>query len=426
MPTGLRVAPLVLTMLSAATVARADVVLDWNALAVETLVRTGQSPFAQARFAAIVQVAVFEAVNATTHQYDPYDPGPPYAGVVAPVGASSEAAAIQAAYRVLKTYFPSSTNPDLDAARTASLAAIPDGSAKTNGIATGEQAAAAMISLRQNDGSSPATVSPIGLPLPGVWQLTAPPGCAATASGGSFYQWKNVTPFGIASVEPFRPDPPPSLTSSEYTKDFNEVKTVGAVGSTVRPADRSDVARFYAASSPTLVFNLAARQLATARGESLTTNARALALLNMATNDSLVASFSTKYLYNFWRPENAIKFPGDYGNRKIEPDPSYAPFITTPCFPSYPSNHASGSNGAAETLRRLYGEGGHTLQITNPFNAGVAALTFTYTTLNQICDDVDDARVYGGIHFRFDQVAGGKMGRAIATEIYKNNLRKGN
>ena len=173
----------------------------------------------------------------------------------------------------------------------------------------------------------------------------------------------------MPDVVAFRPDPPPSLTSSEFTKDYNEVKRVGGVDSTERPQDRSDVARFYAASSPTLIFNLAARQVADAEHRSISENARALALLNMATSDSLVASFATKYHYNFWRPETAIRFLAFYGNSKTPPDPTFVPFITTPCFPSYPSNHASGSNGAAEILRRIYGEGGHAITMTNPFNA---------------------------------------------------------
>ena len=171
---------------------------------------------------------------------------------------------------------------------------------------------------------------------------------------------------------------------------------------------------------------MALRQVATAEQRSLSDNARALALLNMATSDSLVASFSTKYHYNFWRPENAIRFLSDYGNPKTPPDPTYVPFISTPCFPSYPSNHASGSNGAAEILRRVYGEGGHAILITNPFNAPVANLQFPYSTFNEMCDDIDDARVYGGIHFRFDQVAGNRLGREIATYVYKHNLRKAN
>ena len=139
-----------------------------------------------------------------------------------------------------------------------------------------------------------------------------------------------------------------------------------------------------------------------------------------------MASFATKYHYNFWRPENAIRFQDSYGNPKTPPDPAYVPFITTPCFPSYPSNHASGSNGAAEILRLVYGEGEHVIAIANPLVASVANLHFDYTTFNQICDDIDDARVYGGIHFRFDQEVGGRLGREIATYVYKHNLRKAN
>jgi hypothetical protein len=160
-----------------------------------------------------------------------------------------------------------------------------------------------------------------------------------------------------------------------------------------------------------------------AKNLSVSENARALALLNMASSDSLVASFYNKYYYNLWRPETAIRFTGDF-NKKADPDPSFAPYILTPCFPAYPSNHASGSNGAGEILRRIFGEGGHTIVMTNRLNAGVANLTFIYTTFNQILNDVDDARVYGGIHYWFDQVGGNKLGREIATDVYKNNLRK--
>ncbi len=149
-------------------------------------------------------------------------------------------------------------------------------------------------------------------------------------------------------------------------------------------------------------------------------NARALALINMAINDSLVASFLNKYHYNLWRPETAIRAGDTDGNSKTDSDPGFLPFIATPCFPSYPSNHASGSNGGAEVLRRLYGAGGHSITLSNP---AVPNLTLHYTTFKQITDDVDDARVYGGIHFRFEQVGGVRLGREIATSVYKNNLR---
>jgi hypothetical protein len=283
-----------------------------------------------------------------------------------------------------------------------------------------------MIALRVGDGSSPPQFNTPASNDPGVWQLT--PSC--TPSGGAFFQWQNVTPFGVPSVPgstawiaPFAPGPPPALTSHTYARNFNQVKRVGNVSSdlTDRPQDRADVARFYAASSPSFVFNLAARQVATAEGTSLSENARAFALLNMASNDSLVASFWTKYHYNFWRPETAIHEASFDGNGRTDADVTFAPYILTPCFPSYPSNHGSGSNSAAEILRRVFGEGGHAITMSNP---AVPGLTFNYTRFNQITDDISDARVYGGIHFRFDQDAGADLGRDIATYVYKHNLRR--
>jgi len=361
---------------------------------------------------------VFEAVNAITGDYKSY-----LGTVVAPAGASADAAAVAAAYHVLKNYFPLA--PNLDAAYAASLAVIPNGSAKSGGIATGQAAAAQMITLRLGDGSSPPQFYPPASIDPGVWQLT--PSCPA--AGGIGFQWQNVTPFGVPSVPgsqawiaQFAPGPPPAITSERYARDYNEVKRVGSVSSdlTERPQDRSDVARFYAVSSPSFVFNLAARQVAASEGSSLAENARVLALLNMATNDSLVVSFWTKYRYKLWRPETAIHEGNLDGSAKTDADLTFVPYILTPCFPSYPSNHGSGSNSAAEILRRAYGADGHAITIANP---AVPGLTFHYTRFNQITDDISDARVYGGIHFRFDQDAGADLGRDVATYVYKHNLR---
>ena len=404
-----------------------DVVLQWNNIAVTTML-TGPgpaSPFGQARFAAIVQLAVFEAVNAITHHYQPY-----LGTITAPAGASADAAAVAAAYTVLRNYFSTNSAAALDAARASSLAAIPDSQSKTDGIATGEAAAAAMIALRVGDGAAPLTFktpAPVAL---GEWQPT--PGCPTVGSvpgaaflGGQFFNWQNVTTFGIPSTGDFTLDPPPSLTSERYTKDYIEVMTFGAKNSTVRPQDRSDVARIYRDTSPTNLLNSAARQVAAAQGRSLSENARALALLNMATSDSLVASFANKYSNNFWRPETAIHAGLTDGNPKTDPDTAlapYIPYITTPCFPSYPSNHASGTGGGAEVLRRMYGAGGHTITVSSP-NPADAGIVLHYTTFKAITNDVDDARVFGGIHFRFDQEAGGRMGRDIATYVVKHNLQ---
>ena len=409
--------------------ARADVVLHWDEVAVRAL--TTQNPalnaFVQARLAAIVQLAVFEAVNATTGQYRAYlgsAVAPSGSPIVAPAGASGEAAAIAAAHAVLVHYLSASasTVAALDAERAASLGVIPDGAAKSDGIAVGLAAAAAMIDERVGDGSSPVLgFTPVN-PGVGEWALT--PGCTV----GVLFNWRDVKPFGV--VQPatthwagaFRPAPPPALGSNGYAKDYDEVKKVGNASASAqdRPADREVLARFYAAASPTFVFHTAARQLAERRGDSLAENARSLALISIATNDSLVASFAAKYYYDLWRPVTAIPAGGTDGNSKTEPG-AFTPLISTPCFPSYPSNHASGSNGAAEVMRRIYGAAGHAIELSATVPV-VGAVTLRYSSIERICDDIDDARVIGGIHFRFDQVAGTRLGRDVATHVYKNNL----
>ena len=393
-------------LISAPAAARADVVRQWNAIAVSV---PAGSPFNQARVMAATQLAVFEAVNAIQGGYEPY-----LGTVVAPPGASADAAVIAAAYRVLKHYVPGAA---IDTLRADSLAAIPDGSAKEAGITVGEAAAAAIIAARANDVSA---VPEFYLPTstdPGQWQLT--PSC--TAAGGNSVHWLELKPFGVADATAFVAGPPPALTSNEYTKDFDEVKRVGSKNSTERSQDRSDVARFYAASSPAYVMNLAARQVAEAQGRSMIHSARALALINMAISDAAVASFATKYAYTFWRPETAIRAADLDDNPKTEVDPTWEPYVLTPCFPSYGSNHGSLSGAGAEVLRRVYGAGGHAIEMTN---AAFPTLKYPYSEFHQITADIADARVFGGIHYRFDQVVAERLGREVATAVYKGNLRK--
>jgi hypothetical protein len=282
-------------------------------------------------------------------------------------------------------------------------------------------AADALIALRAADGSSPLTTIVPTSTLAGDYQLTT--GCAASV----FYNWQNVTPFGIADASDFLLDPPPYLASNRYTKDYLEVKTVGADTSAERPADRAEVVRLYAISSPSFVLSMATRQIAEAKATSPSENARALALIQMAISDALVASFMNKYHYNHWRPETGIRNGSTDGNDKTEGDPGFTTFIPTPCFPSYPSNHASGTNGGLEAMRRLFGAAGHDITITNNVPAlgslPPTVISKYYTQLKEIGADVDDARVYGGIHWRYDQDAGNVLGRAVGTEVVKNNLR---
>lgn len=387
---------------------KADVILDWNAIMQATV--SSQPPFPQARLAAITQLAVFEAVNAITHEYKPY-----LGTITASAGASAEAAAIASAHTVLRNYFSGSA-ASLDAARASSLATIPNSPSKTAGIAVGEAAAAAMIAARTNDGSSPAAFFMPSSSNPGEWQLT--PSC--TPAGGAFFQWKDVTPFGIRSTSQFRLGPPPLLTSGRYTRTYDEVKEVGGINSTERPQDRADVARFYAAVTPVGVWNDVARKLSAAQMKSLSENAHDFALINMAISDGAVATFDTKYHYNSWRPETAIRDAGIDGNDKTAPDAAFMPFIVTPCFPGYPSAHATLSNAAREVMEESYGSGRFSITLST---AALAGVTLHYSTLTQITDDIDDARVYGGIHFRTDQDAGTVLGRRIGLYVYRHNLR---
>jgi hypothetical protein len=401
------VAILSLPASSARADAGSDVVLEWNAIMVTTI--GSQNPFAQARVAAITQLAVFEAVNSITDEFEPY-----LGAISAPPAASAEAAAVTAAHNVLVTYLPLAATT-LDAAEATSLAAIPDGQSKDDGIAVGAAAAAALVAARTLDGSSPAQFFQPASSDPGVWQPT--PGCPP--AGGILFHWPNVTPFGIESNAQFRAAPPPALSSPEYARDYDEVQRVGALDSVERPADRADVARLFAALSAAAAWNDTARQLAHGTGTSLVENARILALLNVAISDGLTSSMETKYHYVFWRPETAIHAGDTDGNARTVADADFAPFITTPCFPGYPSAHASASYAARAVLDRAWGDGGHSFALSHPSLPGKV---FAYTSLKQLTDDIDDARIYGGIHFRFDQEAGAKQGRKVGQFVYAHRL----
>jgi hypothetical protein len=388
----------VIAVLLTQTIARADVVLDWNAIMQSTI--SGQAPFPQARFAAITQLAVFEAVNAIQKDYQPY-----LGTINAPQGASAEAAAVAAAHTVLKSYFPASAAA-LDAARASSLAVIPNGASKDAGISVGEMAAAAVLSARNGDGSAPP-------------QFFIPTAQRPGAAGGAFLHWRDLKPFVLRTADQFRLEEPPGLKSARYTKDYEEVKAMGGMNSALRSQDRTGVARFYAAVSPVAVWNPIARQLSVTAANSLSKNARAFALVNMALSDAAVAVFDTKYRYNFWRPETAIRLGDTDDNERTEADPTFTPLITAPCFPGYPSAHATLSGAARELLEHLYTPRRRSLILSN---AAVPGVTLRYGRLKEITDDIDDARVFGGIHFRFDQEDGSDLGRRVGDYVVRHSM----
>lgn len=382
------------------------VVLQWNEIAINTI--GAQPPFPSTRFMATVQVAVFEAVNAISGRYEPY-----LGTIAAPAGASTEAAAIAAAHGVLKAFFPAS-GATLDQQRADSLAAIPEGQAKTDGIVAGEAAALEMIAERTGDGSAPPQFHVPASSEPYEWQRT--PSCPPP--GGVFLHWRNVEPFGILSASQFRADPPPVLTSEEYAEDLNEVLELGDINSPNRSQHHANVARIYASQPPHQGWNSVARQIIRTRNDDITDTARTLALLNMSLSDAHITVFESKYFYRTWRPETAIPRAGEDGNPATQPS-AFTPLIATPCFPGYPSAHGVGAGAAGRILWKAYGRH-HTVTNSHPSVPGVV---LTYEDLLDIEKDVSNARVYGGIHFRTDQDAAEHQGKSVAQWNLDNHLR---
>jgi hypothetical protein len=388
------IAGLLATLAMSTANAKPDVVLEWNEIMVTHMMEL--PPTTHTRLGAMMHLAVFEAVQAAS-------------------GASAQAAAIAAAHRVLRANLPAKA-AELDAAREASLARISNGRGKREGIDMGEAAAAGIIAARAGDGSEPEEFHVPDSVDPGVWQLT--PGCPP--AGGVFLHWRNVRPFALRRAEQFRSAPPPALGSHRYAKSFAEVKVLGGRDSTSRPADRAEVARMYAAVGDGILWNPVARQLATAGRYSMAQNARTFALLNMALADAAIAVTETKYYYDSWRPETAVVAAGADGNERTDPLPSFVPLIPTPCFPGYPSGHAVLSHAARKVLERVFGARGHAIVVASPELPGVV---LRYSTLEDLTTDIDDSRVHGGIHFRFDQTAGAEQGRKVGVYVLKHGLR---
>ena len=383
-----------------------DVVLQWNEIAITTI--GAQPPFPSSRFMAMVSLAVFDAVNAITGRYEPY-----LEGIAAPGDTSTEAAAITAAHGVLKAFFPAAGD-SLDRQRDGSLASIPDGPAKGNGIAVGEAAAAAMIAERTGDGSTPAQFYAPTSSDPYEWQRT--PSCSP--AGGAFVHWANVRPFGIVSSSQFRAEPPPALTSGTYTRDFNEVLTFGASDRPNRAQHYTNVARIYGSQPPHQGWNSVARQIISTRDDEITDTARTLALMNMSLADGHITVFETKYFYRTWRPETAIRRAAEDGNPGTTPS-AFTPLITTPCFPGYGSAHGVGAGAASRILWKAYGRH-HTVTNSHP---GVPGVILTRHDLLDVVKDISDARVYGGIHFRTDQDAAERQGKSVAQWNLDTRLR---
>lgn len=404
----------------AAGTASADAVTAWNAIAGQSSPSVGGPP-QRAYFVAMTQIAVHDALNSISPRYDTYSVLP-----LANPGASPDAAIASAAHDVLINQL--SRTPDsaakataranVEAAYIAALAAIPDGAAENQGVAAGQAAAAAIIAARLNDGSATPNLPYVYAAAPGVYQSTAPNFPVPQNAG-----WALVRPFVLTSPSQFRADPSElfDLTSATYTRDYNEVMSIGsaAVRGAVPDSEPSRIARYWANGGGD--WNGVVRGIVPGLGLDRWEHARLFALVNMAEADAGISVFDTKYTYVFWRPVTAIHWADD-GNPATASDPNWLPYIVTPPYPDYTCGLPTAANSVLEVLRRYFGTD------DLPFTFTAAGVTRSYTSLSQAGQESADARVYSGIHFRTGCELGihngEKVGRFVILHVLKAS--KGN
>jgi membrane-associated phospholipid phosphatase len=388
----------------------ANVVLEWNQLALHAVGQARVSPVVVSRALAITQAAVYDSVVAIDRSFEPY-----HAHVHASHGASQEAAAAQAAHDALAALFPSQVG-SFDAALAADLAGIPPGLAM-QGVAVGQEVARQILTWRSTDGST-AVVSYTPGTDPGDWQPTPPAFLPALAP-----QWPHVTPFTMSAGSQFRPASPPALDSADYAAAFNEVKSLGRVDSTTRTDEQTQIARFWNDGLGTAFamgyWNRIAQQVATDQGLSLVQDARLFALLNIAEADAQIACWDAKYAYNLWRPVTAIRAADTDNNPATDPDATWTPLLVTPNFPSYTSAHSTLSGAAAEVLTALFGPDHHFTVGAD----GLPGVTRSFDSFGAAAAEAGRSRIYGGIHYQFDNVAGQQVGRSVADHVVGGFLK---
>lgn len=405
---------LLVTVLGFSVTVKADAVTDWNMKTVQYAATGGRPGPTFVLDIAVAQAAVYDAVQAYAGEYRPY------CGAISPAAGSPIAAVAKAARDVLVARFPGQAAA-IHADYLAYLAA--NSLDETNpGIAVGQSAAACMAALRAGDGSFPNPPWPpfIGGTEPGDWRPTPPANAAMVG------EWLGyVTPFTMRSPTQFRAGPPPRLNSPEYTRAYNEVKALGSATGSQRTVDQTELANFWNGNFPGQM-NALARQLGMANGNSLSQNSRLLALVDLAMADSLIAAWADKRFYNFWRPITAIQLGDADGNNNTVGDPAWTPMVTTPPY----QDHTSGANNIAGSATRalslFFGtnEMNFTIATTNP--GPTTNDTRSYTKFSQVRDEVVEARILQGIHFRFADQDARKQGEHIAQWAFSHYFKPAN
>jgi hypothetical protein len=407
--------------------AASDVVIDWNHIASDVLLAntTLQNPGMASRSMAMMNLAIYDAVNGVhpTHQQL-------YAHEMAPSGASASAAAVQSAYRVLSSLYPDQQSL-IDDRRVASLAAIPDGPAKSIGIGFGDIVGTNIVSARSADGSdSVVSYTPVG--GAGHWEPD-PLNPAQEAWGPG---WGGVTPFAIPDTSFMMPPPMPDLTSDEYTVAFTEVQELGARHGSTRTAEQTEIALFWAydrlgMGTPMRMYNSILRTVAANQGNDLSENARMFAMATTSIADAGVTAWESKFVFDFWRPVSGIRRANEDGNPATVPDANWEPLGApggiapdgstindfTPPFPTYLSGHASFGGALFESLSNFYGTDDIAFDVTSDELPGVVR---SYDSFSEASVEQGRSRVYLGIHWNFDDTRAREMGAMTADYVSAN------
>jgi hypothetical protein len=401
------------------TQAQADAVSDWNLIAIQRIgAEVPQHPTPLVFIdMAIVQIAVYDAVQAIENQYKPYHVGIPGAS------GSPDAAAAKAARDVLVYLLPSQAMA-IDIQYNMYLGT--HGLTNNPGIAVGATAAAGIIALRSNDGRNPPGQVPfVGSTEIGQWRPTdsfITPKVPAPFSPMAIPWVAKVTPFALKSGDQFRPVAPPPLNSHQYTEAYNEVKAMGARFNSERTAEQTNLAYFWSLNYPA-VWNRVVRDIAASQSLGISENSRLSAFVNVSMADAIITSWDSKVTYNFWRPLTAIRLGNDDTNSDTVGDPTWEPLVNTPNYPDYTSGANCVSGAATRSLALYFGTDQMTFTVFTTNNTAGIPASITYSKFSDAADDVVNARIWEGIHFRFADEEARKQGRQVAQWVHGKILK---
>jgi len=383
----------------------ADVITDWNEKAIAFVTKHRMLPPQAERVVASVQLAMFDAVNSVERRYRPYR-----LAVTTAKETSQEAAAAVAAGMVLAGLHPNETE-ELNSVMGAYLAAIPPGTAKSEGIKVGQEVAAKIVAERKVDGAdAPDAYRP--KTRPGVYVPTP-----ITASS----MWPNVKPFAMTSPSQFRPQPPIPLAGEEWAADYNEIRNLGGKNSIKRTARQSEDGRFWLITGPASYYPIV-RQLVVAKKMDVIDSARFMALAPTAAADAYIAVFDAKYHYDFWRPITAIRNGDIDDNPATGLDAIWQPIDNTPMHPEYPCAHCITSAAVAAVIEAALG--GADIPEVSMISPTAPGVTHRWTNVWVYADEVSMARIYAGFHYRFSTRVGQDMGRKIGRLVVESLMQK--